>query len=543
MKTFYLCLTIFIFNTLPGNIQAQSVEWANKGGGVLHDPKIAVDANGNTYVSCNFLDTTYLGVDSFISAGDSDFYLCKYDSVGLLKWAVQVGSVLGDFTTDICSDSAGNVYITGEYYGPVDFGGIILIGFGTFIAKYSSSGTLVWVYRIDPLHGISIGNIAISSSGKLVIGGNIYSAADFGCASIITTAPDLKFIACFDTAGVCQWVTTFILHGYLLDISMDGNDNTYITGAFLNSVMFGSTVLNSNGSQDIYLAKCNANGSWEWALNAGSSDIDQGCGVSADNFGHVFLTGFYKLTVPFGCATYTSTGSSDIFISCYDTSGNCIWVRQSGGGGGNQYSFAITSDMNSNCTITGSILDTTHFGNFTLIPNGEKMFVAQYDSTGFCKWAIVATGISGDRGNDIGSDFSGNIYVSGPLWLAGIHTFGNYSLAANYYNNIINKKDYFLVKVNSIGSGISDSQSDLYSFNLFPNPTTDKLQLSIYLNKQTNLQFKIYNVLGETVFEQYLISNFGHNNYSFNLSDLRKGIYFLNLVVNGESSVAKFVKE
>ncbi|MBK8874557.1 MAG: hypothetical protein IPN13_11785 [Bacteroidetes bacterium] len=96
MKTFYLCLTIFIFNTLPGNIQAQSVEWANKGGGVLHDPKIAVDANGNTYVSCNFLDTTYLGVgNSFISAGDSDFYLCKYDSVGLLKWAVQVGSVLG----------------------------------------------------------------------------------------------------------------------------------------------------------------------------------------------------------------------------------------------------------------------------------------------------------------------------------------------------------------------------------------------------------------------------------------------------------------
>ncbi|MBK8416762.1 MAG: hypothetical protein IPL22_20955 [Bacteroidetes bacterium] len=40
MKTFYLCLTIFIFNTLPGNIQAQSVEWANKGGGVLHDPKL-----------------------------------------------------------------------------------------------------------------------------------------------------------------------------------------------------------------------------------------------------------------------------------------------------------------------------------------------------------------------------------------------------------------------------------------------------------------------------------------------------------------------
>ncbi|MBK8874558.1 MAG: hypothetical protein IPN13_11790 [Bacteroidetes bacterium] len=57
---------------------------------------------------------------------------------------------------------------------------------------------------------------------------------------------------------------------------MDENDNTYITGAFLNSVMFGSTVLNSNGSQDIYLAKCNANGSWEWALNAGSSDIDRG---------------------------------------------------------------------------------------------------------------------------------------------------------------------------------------------------------------------------------------------------------------------------
>ncbi|MBK8874559.1 MAG: hypothetical protein IPN13_11795 [Bacteroidetes bacterium] len=50
------------------------------------------------------------------------------------------------------------------------------------------------------------------------------------------------------------------------------------------------------------------------------------------------------------------------------------------------------------------------------------------------------------RGNDIGSDFSGNIYVSGPFTFADYY-FCNYSLAANYYNNIINKR-VFSGKVN-----------------------------------------------------------------------------------------------
>src|SRR5205823_2738105 len=116
-------------------------------------------------------------------------------------------------------------------------------------------------------------------------------------------------------------------------------------GGFLYpSTTFGSFTINSIGVQDAYLAKINSQGNWAWAKGFGGVDGDQGLALDADLESHVFLAGYFWSSVDFGCTTLTSTGSADIFLSKLDTSGNCIWVQQAGGGIGNQYAFALAVD-------------------------------------------------------------------------------------------------------------------------------------------------------------------------------------------------------
>jgi hypothetical protein len=51
-------------------------------------------------------------------------------------------------------------------------------------------------------------------------------------------------------------------------IATDSSGNAYVTGHFMGTATFGSTNLTSSGSDDIFVAKLNSSGSWQWAVKA-----------------------------------------------------------------------------------------------------------------------------------------------------------------------------------------------------------------------------------------------------------------------------------
>ena len=155
--------------------------------------------------------------------------------------------------------------------------------------------------------------------------------------------------------------------------------------------VFGEVTITPN-FQDIYIARCDRNGDWGWALKIGGSAEDQGRDIEIDQSGNIIVTGFFAGTVNFGSTTLTSTGANDIFIASYDEYGGNNWAKQAGGGNGNQYAFDIDVNASGHLIISGSIIDETHFGNTTITPNGEKSFFAAYDDQGTCLWALGSTG-------------------------------------------------------------------------------------------------------------------------------------------------------
>ena len=109
-------------------------------------------------------------------------------------------------------------------------------------------------------------------------------------------------------------------------ISALADGSSLITGHFQGTASFGSTTLTSAGSDDVFIAKLNADGSYAWAQQAGGSGTERGNGISALADGSSLITGDFYGTASFGSTTLTSAGANDVFIAKLNADGS--WARE-----------------------------------------------------------------------------------------------------------------------------------------------------------------------------------------------------------------------
>jgi uncharacterized protein YjiK len=239
-----------------------TLQWVQSAGGTSSDDAngIAIDASGNVYITGYFYGTATFGATSKTSAGNADIFVAKYDPVGTAwSWVESAGGTSTDAATGIAVDASGNVYITGYFYSTATFGVSSKTSAGSadiFIAKYSNSGTLLWVQ--------SVGGTSI----------------------------DVAF-----------------------GIALDASGNVYITGYFYVTATFGATSKTSVGSADIFLAKYSNTGTLQWVQSAGGTDYDYANGIAIDASGNVYIAGNFFGTATFGAISKTSAGGSDIFVA------------------------------------------------------------------------------------------------------------------------------------------------------------------------------------------------------------------------------------
>ncbi|MBS1658393.1 MAG: T9SS type A sorting domain-containing protein [Bacteroidetes bacterium] len=529
----FFCVIIFLFAYCFCSY-AQTYDWINQAGTTSgSNPRIAVDSIGNSYICGGFCDSIICGNQVAGSVGNRDIFLVKYNSQGEPQWIKTAGGEGDDEGESVSVDDVGNIYIAGQIGDSANFGGTIIDSASGFIAKYSATGDLIWVthFRWTQDNCVVAGKF-----GKVFITGRMNTDVNVSCGYISIDTLNTIFIACFDSSGICEWAGKFDA-SLVFDIAVDNSNGVYVTGAFLDDAIFGNHIITSHGEQDIYLAKCDPAGSWVWAKSLGSTDYDQGLAVDVDTFNHVYLTGYFRETLDFGCETLTSTGEADIYISQFDTAGNCKWVRQAGGELANQYAFGLSSNRNGDCFITGSIIGDTQFGDTWIEPLGEKAYLAKYDSSGECTWAVGVDGHSGDRGYDIGTDANNNTYFLGLLFGGSEHIFDNDTLIPHPHNcGLSNSPSYdmFIVKINSLFTSVAALGNPVVNPSIFPNPTSTTITLSLPSNQ--NGMLSVFNLLGEKVKEEKVIGK----EITMDVSSLPQGLYLVRM---GNKRLGKFAKK
>ena len=373
------------------------------------------------------------------------------DDVPTVSWATSIGGTSIDYGYGIATDSAGNVYVIGLYSGSVTIGSTTLNSAGSndaFVAKYDTSGTVQWARSIGGTDYDYGYGIATDSNGNVYVIGLYTDSVTIGSTTLNSSAGSNDvFVAKYDTNGTVQWARS--IGGTGSDsgfgIATDSNGNVYVIGRYVGLVTIGSTTLNSAGSNDTFVAKYDTSGTVQWATSIGGTGSDVGYGIATDSAGNVYVTGKYVGSVTIGSTTLNSAGSDDVFVAKYDASGTDQWAR-SIGGTGSEYGQAIATDSAGNVYVFGYYRNTTTFAPGTTLTSvgNTDAFVAKYDTSGTVQWAKSIGGIYYDYGYGIATDSDGNVYVTGNYY--GSVTIGSTTLTT------AGSFDVFVVKYDTSGT-------------------------------------------------------------------------------------------
>ncbi|MBL0341856.1 MAG: SBBP repeat-containing protein [Bacteroidetes bacterium] len=311
-------------------------------------------------------------------------------------------------------DAAGNVFISGVFFGTVDFdpgAGVTNVtpvpyGCNIYIAKYDASGNFLWIKNIPIIASYGHNSMAIDGSGNIYITGffsgtNLDFNPGAGSAFLTSIAGGNDiYIAKYDNNGNYLWAKSIGSSGSDRgnEILTDPSGNVFVTGNFASTVDFdpgiGIANLSASGTLSIFLAKYDCNGNYLWAKNidgAGSADVRD---IALSPTGNIYLTGNYSASVDFdpgmGISNLTSVGNVDIFFAKYDPVGNLLWAKSIGStgiDGGTALAVTAMGDV----FITGTFNLTADFDAGAGLMNltagiTANSYITKYDASGNYQW-------------------------------------------------------------------------------------------------------------------------------------------------------------
>ena len=488
-------LAAFFRFDLPVSGDCGNFVWVSQAGGQLIDRGRAVTTLSDNSVvvtgefSQAFCPSSYDDVPAVFGEGEpnettlvdpkhGDIFVARFYPDGTLAWAKRAGGEGSDGAADITTLSDDSVVITGCYgstcfdvYEPAVFGEgeaneTTLVTTNThgnfYIARYYSNGNLAWVKRAvgEPSynneHTQRGAAVTALSDDSLIVTGVFGNIAIFGEGEPNETEMNYHpyywdfFIAKYNPDGTLAWAKRqggTELEKPLSMTTLNG-DSFVISGLFgtqdVKPAIFGEgepneTTLYTVGSDDIFVASYNPDGTLQWATRAGGILRDGGQGITALSDNTVVVCGSYgnggdpgEAPATFGEGepnetTLAHAGWDDIFVARYDTGGSLIWAKRAAGES-QEIASGIATLSGDMFAITGEFWETCTFGEgeayeFTLEPypdtdpnfSYDDIFVAWYNADGTVYCGNSAGGKSYDCSYGITSLYDDSVVAVGDI--------------------------------------------------------------------------------------------------------------------------------
>jgi hypothetical protein len=405
---------------------------------------VVVDRKGNTYVAGGFAGTVDFNPSStaafkLTSAGLTDAFVAKFAPDGTFVWASQLGGLGEDQATTLAVNSKGSVFVGGVFSGTADFmpgkGKKETISNGQldgFVTQLDAAGKLV---RFVPMGGGNqdvVTSLALDAGGNVLVTGLFAGGSDFGKKDLVSAGGHDAFVV--KLSPTFGFVYTRKLGGVAEDtgaaLALDAAGNVYVTGSVTASGDFNpgskkTATLVSQGLEDVYLVKLDANGNFVYAKQFGGAAGDEGIGVAVDRFNNVLLTGAFTGSADLNPGTGSTTnlashGASDVFVVKLNAAGALVWARQAGGANADGV-HAIRVDRAGNAYVGGQFNGTADFdpgaGTFNLAgtPGAANGFLWKLSAAGNLVYArMLKTQAGGFNEVDaVALDNGGNLLLAG----------------------------------------------------------------------------------------------------------------------------------
>jgi hypothetical protein len=287
---------------------------------------ITTDANGELLISGNYFDSNItLGNITLPNSGEWDFFIAKYTANGNLLWAKRAGEERTDIVNSISTDYNRNILIAGSFSSSnITIGTSLLTNSSNdddvFLAKYDMDGNAIWAKSAGGEALDKAVSICSDSIGNVFITGTYHSPSiTFGTTTLSKVYYSDVFVVKYDALGNPLWANNIggSFYEYACGVGVDSNGNVIVTAGFNSPTLtIGTKTLTTAGYGDIFIAKYNSSGNHLSAYNIGGTNHEEAYSSSVDASGNIYITGtFYSPMIVIGNDTLINTGNSDIIIT------------------------------------------------------------------------------------------------------------------------------------------------------------------------------------------------------------------------------------
>jgi len=460
-------------------------------GGTLYIKAFDIDKSGDIYLTgslAGFVDfnpttSTFYIVSGWNGEG-SNIFLAKYTASGGFVWAKSFntgGATSDDMTAnDLVIDQSGNLLVTGFFRDSIDFdpGPDFYILTGTkdlspcgsaFLGKYSSDGSLIWVFGLEVNYRTEGTAVTTDESGNVYYCGWYVGSPDLDPGSAVFTPPfslstPRGFLSKIPPSGAfinAIYISNGAASPIGQAIAIDTARNISVIGSFAGTVNFnpdGNTSLTSAGDIDIFTVH-----------------YDQ-CLTTAYDTAYICNGAFYHF--PNGDSASVSINHLSSFI----TNDGCDSLIRTA---------LITPDLDLEVVLIDSTLTVGEDG-------------ATY------QWMDCSDGYA----------------------LVLNETNQNYTLTNDHYYAVAVTRE-FCTDTSLCSGFLNlapQRPAPQYHLELYPNPNDGRMSIEYSINKKDCAVFVLYDLTGKAL-ERYILKP-QQNSLQLNVPFLNKGVYYGSLMVN-----------
>lgn len=528
-----------------------------------------------------------------------DIFISKLNPLGDFIFAKSMGSGSDDNGSSIKISNSDTTYLTGGFVGTVDFdpeGGITTITgtgspYSSFVSKFSPCASPTLTLTATN-YSICIGTTStITASGALtytwstgaftssisvnpilpttytVIAENIPGCAKTKTISI-SINPNPTILISASPATICAFssstLSTTGANTYTWNTGVNTTSIVSTVTISTNYTVTGTSVLGCISSKTINLSVIPSTFITGMVTNTASIPVSGLVTLYLNETGYTKYDSITSIAIS-GSGAYTFTNAinaNKYLIKAFPLAPNYMNTY------GNSSSFwkgatPIIHGCLSTSTVNITVLDLTPItaGIGSLSGKIEKGPGYGLRTNGTKPLGTPIRGISVKGGRNPGgnivaqttTDANGTYTLSGLpndnyfilVDIPGLDTNGTYHKVLLTGSEIYTNLDFTVdsTKINPINLTVGMQEINIANNNIsiFPNPTSNLINIHFTLNQTSNVKFELFDLLGKSIKTIIELNNQLSNTYetSTSLLDLDSGIYFIKITLNNEEQIVK----